>query len=404
MTRRLAFRIVPLLTPLMVIATVTAAASGAELTGQWLGTFEDLAPGGSTTSAYMELKLSGQTVAGTAGMSESDQHEISHGKLDQGGKLSFELARPQRPIMKFDLIYDGDTIKGSVTGGEGAGQGVTGKLDLKRKAMDRAQDRAAIRAHIDRIFQAFIHKDSAELRATHAANWLGYLEGSRKMIRGVDGYMDCSGYFDPKSPYGMTGYKMREFDMIFQGDAAFVAFVADVEAKTPERAFPANPADHGLLHQAERRVDSDRFRHRPSPRIGGGTVADAAHLVRIAKKQPAGGARGGMARLLRGRPRRARKAAARGTGDAWRRAANGAIAEAVLEGSARFAAGGGKLVRLEFPKTEIQAYGSTAIVYSNYVYEIEQGGKRSANSGRVTEVFVNRNGAWVNPSWHMDAK
>ena len=35
----------------------------------------------------------------------------------------------------------------------------------------------------------------------------------------------------------MTGYKMREFDMIFQGDAAFVAFVADVEAKTPAGPF-----------------------------------------------------------------------------------------------------------------------------------------------------------------------
>ena len=102
---------------------------------------------------------------------------------------------------------------------------------------DRAADRAAIRAHIDRIFQAFIHKDSAELRATHAANWLGYLEGSRTMIRGVDGYMDWSGYFEPNSPYGMKSYKMREFDMIFHGDAAFVAFVADVEANTPSGPF-----------------------------------------------------------------------------------------------------------------------------------------------------------------------
>src|SRR5215831_8272509 len=93
---------------------------------------------------------------------------------------------------------------------------------------DRAADRAAIRAHIDRIFQAFIHKDRDELRATHAANWLGYLEGSRKMIRGVDEYMAATGNFDPSSPYGMSGYKMREFDMIFQGnDAAFVTFVAD---------------------------------------------------------------------------------------------------------------------------------------------------------------------------------
>src|SRR5437763_17076628 len=79
---------------------------------------------------------------------------------------------------------------------------------------NRAADRAAIRAHIDRIFQAFIHKDPAELRATHAANWLGYLEGSRKMIRGLEEYMNWTGYFDPKSPYGMSGYAMREFDMM----------------------------------------------------------------------------------------------------------------------------------------------------------------------------------------------
>ena len=77
--------------------------------------------------------------------------------------------------------------------------------------------------------------------------------------------------------------------------------------------------------------------------------------------------------------------------------------KAVFEGSAQFAAGGGKLVRLEFPKTEMQVYGPTAIVYSSYLYEIEQGGKRSVNTGRVTEVFVNRNGTWVNPSWHMDS-
>ena len=102
---------------------------------------------------------------------------------------------------------------------------------------DRAADRAAIRSHIDRIFQAFIHKDRNELRATHAPNWLGYLEGSRTMIHGVDGYMTAGGNVNPDSPYGMTGYKMREFDMIFQGDAAFVAFVADVEAKTPAGPF-----------------------------------------------------------------------------------------------------------------------------------------------------------------------
>src|SRR5436853_5386734 len=79
---------------------------------------------------------------------------------------------------------------------------------------DRAADREAIRAHIDSIFQAFIKKDAAALRATHATNWLGYLEGSRTMIKGVDGYMDWN-QIDPKSSYGMESYKLREVDMIF---------------------------------------------------------------------------------------------------------------------------------------------------------------------------------------------
>ena len=47
---------------------------------------------------------------------------------------------------------------------------------------DRAADRAAIKAHIDSIFQAFIKKDAAALRATHAENWLGYLDNSGRML------------------------------------------------------------------------------------------------------------------------------------------------------------------------------------------------------------------------------
>jgi len=266
---------------------------------------------------------------------------------------------------------------------------------------DRAADRAAIRAHIDRIFQAFIHKDSAELRATHAANWLGYLEGSRTMIRGVDGYMDWSGYFEPGSPYGMTGYKMREFDMIFQGDAAFVAFVADVEAKTPA----------GPFHRTLRITDF--YTKQNGAWIQTGSDTDL-HPESMAEQQQ-------MPRTLSESERKrlldAREAVWRAYFAGDRASLEKLLPEelitleaggewgnrkAVLDGSAGFKAGGGRLVRLEFPKTEIQSYGSTAIVYSSYVYEIEQGGKRTSNSGRVTEVFVNRNGAWVNPSWHMD--
>jgi hypothetical protein len=57
------------------------------------------------------------------------------------------------------------------------------------------------------------------------------------MIRGRAEYMDQGARVDPKSPYGMTGYRMREFDVIFHGDAAFVAFVADVDSNTPSGPY-----------------------------------------------------------------------------------------------------------------------------------------------------------------------
>jgi hypothetical protein len=75
----------------------------------------------------------------------------------------------------------------------------------------------------------------------------------------------------------------------------------------------------------------------------------------------------------------------------------------VLQSAAQFRADGGKLLRLEFPRTEIQRFGDVAILYSLYEYETETGGKRSVTSGRGTEVFVLRNGKWTNPGWHMDS-
>jgi hypothetical protein len=76
----------------------------------------------------------------------------------------------------------------------------------------------------------------------------------------------------------------------------------------------------------------------------------------------------------------------------------------ILESAAKFHAAGGKLVRLEFPRTEIQRFGDVAVTYSEYLYETEEAGKRSVTSGRVTEIFVLRNGHWTNPGWHTDTE
>jgi ketosteroid isomerase-like protein len=266
----------------------------------------------------------------------------------------------------------------------------------------RDKDRAEIRAHIDSIFQAFINKDAARLRATHQQNWLGYLEGSRTMIHGVDGYMNTT-YLDPSSPYGMKSYKMREFDMIFKGDAAFVCFVAEVEANIPN-----GPSKRTL------RI-SDFYTKQDGQWIQTGSDTEL-HAESVEEQQQTPRSLGDQ---MKKRLLDAREAVWRAYFSNDRAALEKLIPEetvtieagnnnwgnrnAILEGAARFAKSGGKLVKLEFPKTEVQVYGYTAVVYSNYSYELEIGGQRIQQAGRVTEVFVLRKGQWVNPGWHLDS-
>jgi ketosteroid isomerase-like protein len=74
----------------------------------------------------------------------------------------------------------------------------------------------------------------------------------------------------------------------------------------------------------------------------------------------------------------------------------------IMESAKQLAQSGSKLVRLEFPQTEMQIYGNTAIIYTTYLYELENAkGERHTSRGRATEIFVRRQGAWVNPGWHL---
>ena len=268
---------------------------------------------------------------------------------------------------------------------------------------DRPADRAAIKAHIESIFQAFIDKDNAALKATHAENWLGYLGEGRQMLKGIGEYMDWNQQ-DPKQPYGMKSYKFREFDMIFKGDAAFVCFVADVESN-----WPGNRPERLL------RI-CDFYTKNDGKWIQSGSYTDE-HPDSIESQLATPRQIGDQMkkRLLDAREAvwRAYFAGDRTTleklipeetiGIDSGSEANWSRRPKILEGSAEFAKSGGKLLKLEFPKTEIQMYGLAAVIYSTYSYELEVGGQRSIQSGRVTEVFVLRNGQWVNPGWHMDS-
>jgi len=77
--------------------------------------------------------------------------------------------------------------------------------------------------------------------------------------------------------------------------------------------------------------------------------------------------------------------------------------DAAVRGSARFHAAGGRLLELTFPQMRVQRFGDVAIVYSTFHSVALIGSDTLRQSGRATEVFVRRNGTWINPGWHLDS-
>jgi ketosteroid isomerase-like protein len=275
-------------------------------------------------------------------------------------------------------------------------------LQLKPVSADARQaDRDAIRNHIDKIFQAYMNKDAATIHATHAPAWIGFQSSSEAAIQGIDAYMkDIDGYLN--GPVRMASYKMLEFDVIFYGDVALIPYVADVTY-----AFPGGTVTQKLrvfdvyakLDGAWNQVGSDSQLHpdsiaaamenlRPmSPDEKSSLLAarEAVWRAWFANDTPL------LAELI------PPELIAIETSGKWQ------TREDELAGAKDFSAKGGKLVRLEFPQTEIQAYGHTAILYTKFTLETEMDGKRTTLSGRATEMFVSRHDKWVNVGWHLDS-
>lgn len=74
-----------------------------------------------------------------------------------------------------------------------------------------------------------------------------------------------------------------------------------------------------------------------------------------------------------------------------------------VNSSSGFHAGGGKLIDLKFPTMRVQQFGDVVLVYTSYEYAFVMGKDTTRQAGRATEVFVKRNGKWLNPAWHMDS-
>lgn len=268
---------------------------------------------------------------------------------------------------------------------------------------DRDRDIQLIRDHIDSIFQAYADKDSARVRATHSEHWRGFLRSSPSILKGVDEYMAFANV-GLRSPGGITGYEMLEFDVVFYGeDVAVVPYVADMFVAQGDQsgAIKIRALDvYARLEEEWIQVASNTANH-----------PESEGLFRFAfpnEKQSILEARESVWRAYFANDRVALEtlvpegAIAIPVGEAAGDAAWQETPE-ILAAASNLARRGAKLVSLKFPETEIQMYGrNTAVVYTTYAVELEIQGERQALAGRGTEIFSFQDGRWKNTGWHLD--
>ncbi len=73
-----------------------------------------------------------------------------------------------------------------------------------------------------------------------------------------------------------------------------------------------------------------------------------------------------------------------------------------LEASRTFRERGGKLIRLAFPETQGQRFGDVVVLYGRYEVVLQSEGTERTMRGRLTEMFIRRDGKWLHPGWHLD--
>jgi hypothetical protein len=269
----------------------------------------------------------------------------------------------------------------------------------------RPSDRDAVRAHIDSIFRAYIEKDRDTIEKTHAKEWRGFLGASRGILRGIEGYMEGADAF-LQSSARITGYRFEDFDLQFYGDVGLVSYIAEVDlevkvepprtVKTKYRSIDVYARQDGHWTQVASHLNTHpdivaAQMQEPQP------VSAAARdeILKIRESVWRAFFANDQVKLRDLIPEDA--VAINADEEAWHRR------DSILAGAAEFAKSGARLVELEFPRTEIQVYGATIVLYTTYRYELETAGQRATYSGRGTEIFVDRAGRLVNVGWHLDS-
>lgn len=276
-----------------------------------------------------------------------------------------------------------------------------------------SKDGEEILAHIHSIFQAFLRQDRDAIRRAHSADWTGFQGPSTKIERGIDDYMKNAEASLQK--LRGTGYELLDTEVQLYGDMALVYYVARYDFKDKQGRAGSLPLRSIDVYRREAGHWTQCGSHiTPMPtggKWGEGSPPGPASAT----------ADGPTPRELPDPESQELLAAREAVWRAWFAADEAALSTLIPQETiaidpdvaewadpaeitrrARaFAAEGGKLTRLEFPQTRIQAYGNVAILYTQYVVETERGGERRTTSGRGTEIFVRRGGRWLNSGWHL---
>ena len=117
----------------LVLLGLALSAAAADVTGNWTGSFSMTSSSGESKDgeALLVLKQTGSEITGTVGPNEDERHTIAKGKIE-GDKITLETAEgDQGPVIKFELVVEGDRIKGNATASHD-GQTMKAKLDVTR--------------------------------------------------------------------------------------------------------------------------------------------------------------------------------------------------------------------------------------------------------------------------------
>ena len=258
-------------------------------------------------------------------------------------------------------------------------------------------DRDAIVAHVRSIFDAYLRHDRAAIRATHTEDWRGFQVATRQIVRGLPGYMEAAE--DVLRRLRATRYELLDTEVDVQGDRALVWYVArdwlddglGGERTVLLRALDVYRREKAGWNQCGSHVSALAEGAWPTP------LTDAERSALLAARETVWRAffandQAALARLLP-----PETIAVNAGTEPWLDR-KGALAMAE-----EWAAGGLRLLSLEFERTDIQRYGDVAILYPRYRWEAEMSGERTSCAGRATEIFVRRDGAWLNAGWHLDS-